>query len=431
MINLAHMTHGDALTNTTLSRRLPGAFTRAFISEWMQPQLPGTDESHLFGRPRALPLYPIARTFSSRWSVTTVPTWSRTQVERLASSSDIRMYTSYNGMRSTGGTDAPVGSRFEGCVLAGTPSLDTLMQLLVGIVLRVLAPGALLRQPGVEPRRDEPVGALLALRGADRHVVGVLVLRVTGVAFNPRPMHVVRLGRLDELLPQLEVLDRAAFSSPAARLPVFYPLVHALDQVLGIGNVAHARVLPLAADPLEGGNGAGEGHPVVRRLRRGLIKIPPRHAVAGGGLDQRGVAPRAGLRRIVPETALVRVHQHEGGWRRRHGWTTTGMSVCRRICSACDNVTLLSRPCVMCAPAKRASHLVRATTRATTSPGVPDSMWVTNVTPCSESTASASPTTWRPAARSIVAWMMCTVLCAMLANRAASSSARRLVSRPS
>src|SRR6266545_1615407 len=363
----------------------------------MQPQLPGTDESHLFGRPRALPLYPIARTFSSRWSVTTVPTWSRTQVERLASSSDIRMYTSYNGMRSTGGTDAPVGSRFEGCVLAGTPSLDT----------------------------------LLALRGADRHVVGVLVLRVTGVAFNPRPMHVVRLGRLDELLPQLEVLDRAAFSSPAARLPVFYPLVHALDQVLGIGNVAHARVLPLAADPLEGGNGAGEGHPVVRRLRRGLIKIPPRHAVAGGGLDQRGVAPRAGLRRIVPETALVRVHQHEGGWRRRHGWTTTGMSVCRRICSACDNVTLLSRPCVMCAPAKRASHLVRATTRATTSPGVPDSMWVTNVTPCSESTASASPTTWRPAARSIVAWMMCTVLCAMLANRAASSSARRLVSRPS
>src|SRR6185503_14510627 len=114
MISLAHMTHGDALTNTTLSRTLPGAFTSAFISEWMQPQLPGTAESHLFGRPRALPLYPIARTFSSRWSVTTVPTCSRTHVERFASSSAIRMYTSYNGMRSTGGTDTPLGNRFWG-----------------------------------------------------------------------------------------------------------------------------------------------------------------------------------------------------------------------------------------------------------------------------------------------------------------------------
>ena len=94
MINFAHMTHGDALTKTTLSRMLPGAFTSAFISEWMQPQLPGTAESHLLGRPRALPLYPIASTFSSRWSVTTVPTCRRTQVERFANSSAIRMYTS-------------------------------------------------------------------------------------------------------------------------------------------------------------------------------------------------------------------------------------------------------------------------------------------------------------------------------------------------
>src|ERR1051325_7689975 len=53
MMSLAHMTHGDALTNTTLSRTLPGAFTRAFISEWMHPQLPGTAESHLLGAPRA------------------------------------------------------------------------------------------------------------------------------------------------------------------------------------------------------------------------------------------------------------------------------------------------------------------------------------------------------------------------------------------
>jgi len=33
MINFAHITQGEALTNTTLSRTLPGAFTSAFISE--------------------------------------------------------------------------------------------------------------------------------------------------------------------------------------------------------------------------------------------------------------------------------------------------------------------------------------------------------------------------------------------------------------
>src|SRR5437867_775709 len=144
MISLAHITHGDALTNTTLSRTFPGAFTRAFISEWMQPQLPGTDESHLLGSPRALPLYPMARTFSSAWSVITVPTCSRLHVERLASSSAIRMYTSYKGIREGAAAEAAVATRFRGCVLAATPSLGTLIQFLVGTVGRSLAARALL-----------------------------------------------------------------------------------------------------------------------------------------------------------------------------------------------------------------------------------------------------------------------------------------------
>src|SRR2546426_1558443 len=119
----------------------------------MQPQLPGTAESHLLGKPRALPLYPIASTFSSTWSVTTVPTCSRAQVERFASSSAMRMYTSYNGMRSSGGAVAPSGNTLRKCVLAGTPSLKTLMQLLIGIVVPVTPAGTLLGEPGVEPRR--------------------------------------------------------------------------------------------------------------------------------------------------------------------------------------------------------------------------------------------------------------------------------------
>src|SRR6266545_4298349 len=309
----------------------------------MQPQLPGTAESHLLGSPRALPLYPIARTFSSRWSVTTVPTCRRAQVERLASSSAIRMYTSYSGMRSTGGADAPLGSRLEGCVLAATPSLGTLMQLLIGIVARVLAAGVLLLEPGVEPRRHEAVGALLMLGGARRQEVGVLVLRVVGVAPDPAPFHGVRRGDLIELLPQLEVLDRAALAAPAASLPVLEPLLHALHQVLGVRHVAYARVLPLAPDPLERRDGAGERHLVVRRLRRALVEIPTRHAVPRRRLDERGVAARARLRGIVAEAALIGMHQHGDRIPRppRHGCTITGMSVCRRISSACETVTLL------------------------------------------------------------------------------------------
>src|SRR6059036_340462 len=237
MINFAHMTHGDALTNTTLSRMLPGAFTSAFISEWIQPQLPGTAESHLFGRPRALPLYPIASTFSRTWSVTTVPTCRRAQVERFASSSAMRMYTSYNGIRSTGGAVAPSGSTFRKCVLLGTPSLKTLMQLLVGIVIAVVSARARPRQPRVELRRDQTVGALLGRGGTDGEVVGVFVLRVACVSFDPAPGDVVRRRGLDELLPQLLILQLAALALPAPCLPPRHPLAHALHEVLRVGHV--------------------------------------------------------------------------------------------------------------------------------------------------------------------------------------------------
>src|SRR5439155_21821084 len=85
----------------------------------------------------------------------------------------MRMYTSYNGMRSTGGAAAPSGSTLRKCVLAGTPSLKTLMQLLIGIVVPVTPAGALLGEPGVERRRHQPVGAFeyadtLATRAAER-----------------------------------------------------------------------------------------------------------------------------------------------------------------------------------------------------------------------------------------------------------------------
>src|SRR3990172_8816151 len=212
----------------------------------------------------------MASTFSSRWSVTTVPTWSRAQVERFASSSAMRMYTSYSGMRSTAGAAAPSGSRLRKCVFAGTPSLETLMQLLVRIVVSKVSPGPLLPQPGVEPGRHEPVRALLTLRGADREVVRVLVLRVAGVALDPRPRDVVGRRGLNQLLPQLEVLDGAAFPLPAARLPAPHPLAHAIHEVLGVRDIDDAGVPPLAADPLQRRDRACQGHLVVGRLGRAL-----------------------------------------------------------------------------------------------------------------------------------------------------------------
>src|SRR3989454_966186 len=265
-------------------------------------------------------------------------------------------------------------------------------------------------------------------------MIGVLVLGVVVMTPNPTPPHVMRPDDLGELLPQLHVLEFPASALPSLLLPGRQPLGHALHQVFGVGDVPHARVCPLAADPLERRDRAGDGHPVVRRLGGALVKIPASDTVAGRGLDERPVAARTGLGGIVPEAALGGVDQHVDPRRVGHqGWITTGMSVCRRISSAWETTGWLGRPDrrSRCAPANSASQLVRAITRATTSPGEPPSMCVTNGTPSIESTASAAPTTCTPASRSGVAWITCTVLSKMLAKRAARPSARRLVSPPS
>src|SRR4029077_11805473 len=115
-------------------------------------------------------------------------------------------------------------------------------------------------------------------------------------------------------------------------------------------------------------------HAVVRRVGRELVEIPPGHAVAGAGFDQRRVAAGVGGRGAVTEAAFVGVDPHCGQLGHQ-GWITTGMSVVRRISSACDAVGLLTRSRGTWAPANNASHLVRAMTRATTSPGRPVSRW--------------------------------------------------------
>src|SRR5260370_18192430 len=189
------------------------------------------------------------------------------------------MYTSYSGMRSTGGAAAPSGSTFKRWVLAETPSLKTLMHPLVGIVVEVLAARPLLGEPGIEARGDEPIRALLALGGADGAMIGVLVLGIVGVAAHPGPRDRVARGRLHQLLPQRQVLHGAPFAAPAPRLPPGHPRVHPLDEILGVGYVGDPGVAPLTVQPLERGDGAGERHTVVGRVRRAFVEVPTRHTV--------------------------------------------------------------------------------------------------------------------------------------------------------
>src|SRR5260370_42594348 len=134
-------------------------------------------------------------------------------------------------MRSTAGAATPSGSTFKPCVFAATPSLKTLIELPVGVVAAVAPAGPLLREPGVEPRGDESVRACLTLGGPHRERVGVLVLRVTGVAPDPGPVDRVPRRRLHQFLPQRQVLDDAALATPASGDPVWHPLRHPLDEV--------------------------------------------------------------------------------------------------------------------------------------------------------------------------------------------------------
>src|SRR5262249_36914564 len=242
------------------------------------------------------------------------------------------MYTSYSGMRSTE-TDWSE---------ATTWSLGALMQLRVGIEGHKLAPRPLLREPGVEAGRNQAVGAQLLLGRADRDDVGVFVLHVLVVPAHPAPIHRMGARDLGQFLPQVDILQHAGLAAPAPRFPPREPLSHALDEILRVGDEPDVRVTPLAPHPLERPDRPRQRHFVVGRLRRALEEIPARDAVAGRRLDQGAIPAAARLARIVAEAALVGVHEHETS---RHGWITTGMSVCSRISSACDTVTACAPTC--------------------------------------------------------------------------------------
>src|SRR6266446_4850004 len=65
----------------------------------------------------------------------------------------------------------------------------------------------------------------------------------------------IRLGA--PLLPELLILEHSALALPAACLPARHPFTHPLHEVLRVGNVHDAGVLPLAADPFQSSDRPG------------------------------------------------------------------------------------------------------------------------------------------------------------------------------
>ena len=62
-----------------------------------------------------------------------------------------------------------------------------------------------------------------------------LIVRISGMAFDPMPFDVVAFHRFNELLPEISIFDRLfRRSPPAVFLPVEYPFG---DPVLHIGAV--------------------------------------------------------------------------------------------------------------------------------------------------------------------------------------------------
>src|ERR1019366_3500072 len=84
-------------------------------------------------------------------------------------------------------------------------------------VLRALRAGRPEARP--ESRGLQPGGMRLAGGGTSCEMIGVFVLRVAVVPAHPFPRHRVRLDGIDRLVPELEILDRAALSLPSLPRP--------------------------------------------------------------------------------------------------------------------------------------------------------------------------------------------------------------------
>jgi len=200
-------------------------------------------------------------------------------------------------------------------------------RLLIGSKSRYLPRARVLREPGVEARRGETVGALLLVGGADRQEVGVFVLHVLVVAPDPAPIDDGMRGRhLREFchgrVPERPVLRRQPRASQSLRTRSCLFTRYSESEM--------NRTCALRTDGGSTRAPDGRRSPILLFVRCGAHSKKSQRAtpVPRRSFDQRRIAARLGLGRVVAEAALIGVHQDE---RARHGWIATGMSVCCRI----------------------------------------------------------------------------------------------------
>ena len=124
---------------------------------------------------------------------------------------------------------------------------------------------------------------------------------MTGVALDPEPLHVVRLGGGIQPGPQVGVLHRLLLPGlPAVALPPGQPLGDAPAQVDAVGVHVHAG---RAGQALQGADGGRDLHPVVRGLWMAAVDLLLVTAVPQNGSP----AARAGIGR----TTAIREDLHE------------------------------------------------------------------------------------------------------------------------
>ena len=80
-------------------------------------------------------------------------------------------------------------------------------------------------------------GEVLPIGGTRSQLITALIFALPRMTFNPHVAHLMRLSRLEQLLPKIDVFDRRLLGVfPSACDPRFDPmLVEGVDQLLGIG----------------------------------------------------------------------------------------------------------------------------------------------------------------------------------------------------
>ena len=118
---------------------------------------------------------------------------------------------------------------------------------------------------------------------------------MTGVTFHPDPFDPVRLGGVEQFLPQVSILDGLFIGGfPAVALPAFDPFGQAVHDITAVGRQRHTTWLGQCIEPR---NRCRHFHAVVGRQRLAARQLPFARTHADDGAP--AARPRIALARAV------------------------------------------------------------------------------------------------------------------------------------